>query len=342
MRIDARRIAIVRLGSIGDVVNTLPLLNRLRVGYPHSHITWIVEEKSAPILGGHPALDDVMVFPRHRPHRWLQFVKQLRAARFDLLLDCQRMMRSGLLAILSGATHRIGFDRARCREGNWLFTDYQIPPNDRPGVTVERYLEFADFLEIHTAAVSWNIAIGDAERQKVSGVLGRDRRLPIVINVGASKHEKLWPAEHVVRLARHLAQHWGGPIVLTGGSHDRERARLISTGLKVLDTTGIFTLKELAVLLEQSALVVSADTGPLHLAVAMGTPIVGLYGPSDPQRTGPYGQADWILVGSGGSQCRSCRRWCGNPYTPCMSSIVPEMVFDTIEKRLAGHPLWIP
>lgn len=342
MRIDARKIAIIRLGSIGDVVNTLPLLNRLRAGYPRSHITWIVEEKSAAILEGHSALDSLAVFPRSQPSLWLRFAKQLRADGFDLVLDCQRMLRSGIIAKLSGAPHRIGFDRARCREGNWIFTNHQIPPNHNPGVMLERYLEFADYLELAPTTVSWNIPMGHAERARVSEVLGIGGSSPIVINVGASKPEKLWLAEHFTAVIRLLQPHWAGGLVLTGAMADRARAARITRGTAVLNTTGRLSLKELGALLEQAAVVLSCDTGPLHLAVAMGTPVIGLYGPSDPRRTGPYGHEGWIIVGEGRPRCRRCHRWCGNPYTPCMRNISPEMVFRKIQKRLTGHPSWLP
>jgi lipopolysaccharide heptosyltransferase I len=342
VRIDAHKIAIVRLGSIGDVVNTLPLLNRLRAGYPQSRITWIVEEKSAAILEGHPALDSLIVFPRSQPGCWLQFATQLRSAGFDLVLDCQRMLRSGVLVRLSGAPYRIGFDRGRCREGSWIFTTHRIHPNHNPGVMIERFLEFADFLELPPTKVSWDISIGQVEHERVSQVVGIQGSSSIAINVGASKSEKLWPAEHFIEVIRLLQPHWNGRLVLTGAMADEALAARIAGETGALDTVGRFSLRELAALLGQAALVLSCDSGPLHLAVAMGTPVIGLYGPSDPGRTGPYGQANWVLSGWGGSRCRSCRRWCGDPYTPCMRSISPEMVFDKIEKRLGGHPSWLP
>lgn len=342
MRIQASNIALVRLGSIGDVVNTLPLLNRLRAGYPQSCITWIVEQKSAPILEGHSALDRVLVFPRSKPGLWATFVRQLREARFDLILDCQRMIRSGILVGLSGARHRIGFDRARCREGNWIFTNRRIPPNSSQGVMLERFLEFADYLELPATEVSWNIQIGDVERDKISRIQGMGSSFPIVISLGASKPEKLWPQEYFVELIRRLKLHWRGLVALVGGIRDRERANRISQYGYAVNTCGSLSLKELAAFLEKAALVVSCDTGPLHLAVAMGAPVIGLYGPSDPARTGPYGQREWIIEGRGTFQCRSCKRWCGNPVTPCMRNISPDTVFEMIQRRLGSHPSWIP
>jgi ADP-heptose:LPS heptosyltransferase len=207
---------------------------------------------------------------------------------------------------------------------------------------VEQYLEFGDYLELPSIPVSWNIALQQTHRYKLPQLLGNDDAGSIILNLGASKSENLWPEEYFIELLTLLRNSWKGKIVLAGGFEDRERAAKITAKNEVLDATGLLSLMELAALFSSADVVVGCDTGPLHLAVAMGTPVVGLYGPSDPQRTGPYGQANWVLVGSGGSECRSCRRWCGDPYTPCMRSIAPEMVFDKIEQRLAGHPSWIP
>lgn len=342
VKIDAGKIAIVRLGSIGDVINTLPLLNRLRAGFPKSHITWVVEEKSASILEGHRALDALMIFPRKHPQLWASFVQRLRAMQFQVVLECSRILKSGVIALLSGAPYRVGFNRARCKESSWIFTNRQIPPHGRPGVMLEQYLEFADYLELPKVPVSWDIHLDQSHREKIASFLGSGRSEAITLNLGASKREKLWPEDYFVSLITRLKSHWKGPILLTGGVMEQDRAHRVARATGVQDMSGQLSVKELASLFERSAIVVSCDTGPLHLAVAMGAFVVGLYGPSDPLRTGPYGQANWVVMGSGGPQCRSCQRWCGDPYTPCMKNIVPDVVFDKIEKRLAGHSSWLP
>jgi ADP-heptose:LPS heptosyltransferase len=208
-------------------------------------------------------------------------------------------------------------------------------------VTLERYLEFADYLKLPPAPVSWNIALDSTDREKAGHIIGENGSPPVVVNVGASTPEKRWPVGHFSALLKAMRDHWKGPLVLTGGAEDRPRAETIAQGSAVRDTSGALSLKELAAVLEAAALVVSCDTGPLHLAVAMGTPVIGLYGPSDPARTGPFGQPDGVIVGRGWPQCRACRRWCGDPFTPCMRDLSPEIVFQKMEKRLAGHPSWI-
>jgi ADP-heptose:LPS heptosyltransferase len=206
---------------------------------------------------------------------------------------------------------------------------------------VEQYLEFADYLDLPRVSVSWEIMTERGDHAKIAQLLTPQHGPPVVLNVGASKLEKRWPTAYWRGLSRCLRQHWNGQVMITGGVGDRKVAREISHETHALDMSGSLSLRELTGLLAKAAIVVSCDTGPLHLAVAVGAQVIGLYGPSDPQRTGPYGQANGILVGSGGSQCRSCHRWCGDPYTPCMKSITPDMVFGKIQERLACHSSWI-
>ena len=342
MKIEARKIAIIKLGSIGDVVNTLPLLNRLRQGYPHSRIDWIVEKKSASVLDNHPSLNHRIVFPREHPTLWPQFLKHFRHTRYDLILDCQRIIKSGLLTWFSGAPYRLGFDRARCKEMSWIFTNRKIYPNAHPGVMLEQFLEFADHLELPPCPVWWGISLHNEERMNVDSLIGQDAYLPIVINVGASKPEKHWPVEFFIIFIDRLKQHWQGKIILSGGEQDRYIATQIACSSGVENMAGVLSLRELSALYESAKLVVSGDTGPLHIAVAMGAPILGLYGPSNPSRTGPFNNSKNVIVGKGNPECPACKYTCRTPYAPCMKSISPEMVFKMAEQQLSGHPAWIP
>ena len=342
MKVEAQKIAIIKLGSIGDVVNTLPLLNRIRKGYPDSQIDWIVEQKAAPVLEHHPALNRRVVFPREHPTRWLQFLKHFRQTRYDLILDCQRIIKSGLLTWLSGAPWRLGFDRARCKELNWMFTNRTIRPNAHPGVMLEQFLEFADYLELPPCPISWEISLHNEERMNVNKLVGPETYAPIVLNVGASKPEKHWPVESFRTLALWLQQHWNGKIVLSGGKEDRHIATRIASSSGIENMAGALSLRELSALYETATLVISGDTGPLHLAVAMGVPVLGLYGPSNPSRTGPFNNSKNVIVGKGNPECPSCKNTCRTPYTPCMNSIPPETVFNRVEQQLSGHLAWIP
>ena len=342
MKVEAKKIAIIKLGAIGDVINTLPLLNRLRKGYPHSQIDWIVERKSAPVLENHPALDRRVVFPREHPTRWLQFLKHFRQTRYDLIIDCQRIMRSGLLTWLSGSPWRVGFDRARCKEMNWIFTNKTIHPNAHPGVMLEQFLEFADYLELPPCPISWDIPLSKEECGKANKLVGGEAYATIVFNVGASKPENLWPVEHFIHLGHLIKQHWKGKIVLSGGEQDRPRATQIAASSNIENMAGVLSLRELGGLYESTSLVISGDTGPLHFAVAMGAPVLGLYGPSNPSRTGPFNNSNNVIVGEGNPECPACKQRCLAPYTPCMNSISPEIVFKRVEQQLARQPAWIP
>jgi lipopolysaccharide heptosyltransferase II len=321
-QIPAERIGLVKLGAIGDVVNTLPLANRLRAGYPRARITWVIAPLSHALLEGHPCVDEFLVFDARQPASWPGFVGELRARRFDLALDLQRLIKSGMIVRASGAPTRLGFDRARCKERSHLFTNLRIPPNPAPGVTVAQYLEFADFLQLPPQAPTWNLPL-------TPFVPARPGERRVVLNIGASWSSKLWANERWAELARALTQELGLSVHLSGGREDRAAAEAIAraAGVPVVSHAGEFTLRETAGLLASAELVISADTGPLHMAVALGRPVVALFGASDPRRTAPFGQPEAVV--SNPVECSPCRkRVCPIPGHPCMSGLAMQTVLD--------------
>ncbi len=301
---EGARIAIVRLGAIGDVINTMPLLNALRDALPAARITWVIEPKSLPILEGHRALDDVVVFPRHSWFRGgARFVRELRKRRFDVVLDTQRLLKSGAVSLASGCPVRVAFDRGRSKELNWLLASAWIPPNPRPGVMVEQFREFAAALGLPLSPVRWDVPVGPADRARSARLLAPVASPYLVANLGASKPENLWRAERWAELTRRAGDALRLPVVWTGGAQDTPRAeQAAAIDAPARNLVGATDLKTLAAVLEGASLVVSADTGPLHLAVAMGAPVVGLYGPADPGRTGPFGWTDYVVQPRDGSK----------------------------------------
>lgn len=331
-RIQAERIGLVKLGAIGDVVNTLPFANRLRAGYPEARITWVIAPLSHALLEGHPAVDEFLVFDAKQPASWPGFVRELRARRLDLAIDLQRLFKSGLITRASGAKTRLGFDRARCKERSHLFTNLRIPPNPAPGVTVAQYLEFADFLELPAQAPTWTLPFTPFAGARA------DERI-VVLNVGASWSSKLWANERWAELVRRLAQELGLSVHLSGGREDRAAAEAIvrEAGVPVVSHAGEFTLRETAGLLASAELVISGDTGPLHMAVALGRPVVALFGAADPRRTAPFGQPEAVVQHP--VQCSPCRkRVCPVPGHPCMSGLSVESVFSRARSRLCARP----
>lgn len=312
------RVLLIKLGAIGDVVNTLPLAQRLRAAWPEARLEWAIGPLAHRLVAGHGAIDEFLEFDSKRAGAWLPFVRELRRRRYDLVLDLQRLLKSGGLARLSGAPRRLGFDRARCKESSWLFTNEHIPPNPAPGVTVAQYLEFADHLGAPEAPPSWDLPF-----EPWSG------EAPVaVLNLGASKPANLWPNERWAAVATQLAERHGPErVALSGGPADREAADAVlsSAPAGILDAVGALSLKQTAGLIAASRVFVGCDTGPLHIAVAVGTPVVALFGAADPARTGPFGQPQSVLYE--GAPCSPCRkRHCFVDGHPCMTKLEVERV----------------
>lgn len=331
-RIPAERIVLVKLGAIGDVVNTLPFANRLRAGYPQARISWVIAPLSHALLEGHPSVDEFLVFDAQQPASWPRFVRELRARRPELALDLQRLIKSGLITRASGARSRLGFDRARCKEQSHLFTNLRIPPNPAPGVTVAQYLEFADFLECPPQTPTWKLPF-----TPFGGARPGERI--VVLNIGASWSSKHWAHERWAELARRLGEELGASVHLSGGAQDRGAAAEIAALARVplVSHAGEFDLRQTAGLLASSELVISGDTGPLHMAVALGRPVVALFGAADPRRTAPFGRPDSVVRHP--VECSPCRkRVCPVPGHPCMAGLTVAVVLAAARERLFSAP----
>ena len=324
------RIAIVRLGAIGDTVNCLPFVDRLRAGLPRARITWVIGPTAHALLEGHPAIDEFLVFEARRPSTWTAFVRELRRRRFDLAIDLQRITKSGLLTRATGAPRRLGFDRARCKERSFVFTNERIAPNPRPGLTVEQYLEFADHLGLPPRELAWNLPF---ER-----FVPEDARAPrVVLNLGASRPSKTWYPDHWARLAERLVADLAASVHLSGGREDRAVAEQVTRLARVTveDHVGKLPLKKTAGLIADADVLVACDTGPLHVAAALGTPCVALFGATDPRRTGPYGARHRVVTHP--VACSPCRRrTCNVAGHPCMRDLSPELVLAAVRDALEG------
>lgn len=288
------RILIVRLSAIGDVVLTMPVLNALRDHFPHAFLAWAVEERAATLLRGHKALDELVVLPRRflkSPSALWRLFRQLRTLRLDMAIDAQGLTKSALLARLSGARRRIGFGGRWGRElSPWLNSELVYPARSH---VIERHLELLRPLGIERPAVRFDVPLGEAENEAagrwIAGA-GLDGGFAIV-NPGAGWPSKLWPPDRYAAVARHLGRAWSLPsLVVWAGNEEHAAAQEIAAGseghARLAPPTN---LRELAALCALARLFVGSDTGPLHLAEAVGTPCVGLYGPWPAEETGPYG-----------------------------------------------------
>jgi heptosyltransferase-1 len=289
------RILVVRLSAVGDVIHSVPIACALREHFPRARIDWVAEQKAATLLERHAALDEVIALPR----RWLKspaavwrLRRRLRAARYDVVVDAHGLTKSAIVALLSGAPRRIGFAGWRGRELSRLSYNERVCTTG-PHV-IDHNLQLLRPLGIERPTVRFDLperpeAARWAETTIVQAGVQQGFAL---INPGAGWPSKLWPADRYAEVAAHLGRQWNLPsLVAWAGDDERALAAAIASGsddfAKVAPPT---TLPQLAALARRARLFVGADTGPLHLAVAVDTPCVGLYGPWPAETNGPYGQ----------------------------------------------------
>ena len=294
------RILIVRLSAIGDVIHGMPLACALRERFPQALITWVVEERAAELLRGHQALDELIVLPRgwlkSPPAIW-RLRRRLRAAHFDVALEAQGLTKAAIAARLSGAKRRIGFGGCWGRElSPWLNTEL-VDASDLHAV--RRNLALLEPLGILAPAVRFQVPQCAADARFAATMLeqlGLGDRFAI-INVGAGWPSKLWPAARWAAVAAHLGRDWTlSSLVVWGNAEEHGRAEEVVEGSEGhARLAAKMTLGQLASLARRASIFLGSDTGPLHLAAAVGTPCVGLYGPWPAEKHGPYGPQHVVL-----------------------------------------------
>jgi lipopolysaccharide heptosyltransferase I len=304
-----RRIGIVKLSSLGDVCHALPVLSALRRAQPAARLAWIVEAREAALLEGHPDLDDLVPVDTRRWRRQVRrpsglapvgraladVLRRLRRLELDVALDLQGLMKSGVIARMTGAPRRIGFAAAHCRERlNAAFTNRRVAPPPGAVHAVDRYLALLEPLGVASGPATFRLPDRPEAGRRMESFLGEQgvkrRERLVALNPGAAREEKRWPIGHWRALAERLHAEGGARLLLLWGPDEAHMVRAIKTGLGAPAILAPPTdLHELSALLARSTLVVAGDTGPLHLAVALGTPALGLYGPTRAARNGPYG-----------------------------------------------------
>jgi ADP-heptose:LPS heptosyltransferase len=293
------RICIVMMSAVGDAVHVLPVINAIKRIHPQSHITWVLQAGPASLVRGHPAVDEILLFDRTRGvSAFLDISRELRQRSFDLLIDLQVYFKAGLITAMSGAKRRLGFDRARARDVNWLFTTERIPPHSMQHVQ-DQYFEFLAQIGVSPEPVTWNLGPwpDELEWQK-NFVAGVDRPIASIV-VATSKPEKDWIPERWAAVADILSEKYGLQPVLVGGNSERETsaAATIIALSKSKPVSALGSgLRKLVSILDASQLVLSPDTGPLHMTVALDRPVISLIGYTDPRRTGPYRKFHDLII----------------------------------------------
>jgi len=301
------RLLIVLPGALGDVVRALPLLGRIRRAAPDAWLGRVVEPLSAPLLAGHPWLDRVHVFERRRGLRAvIPLVRALRAERYGVALDLGRGAKSALIARASGARERLGFARADGREGSWLLATRRLPAQGLEQAKLAQFLAFGDALGLAPAPVEFGLApTADEAREAQAFTAGLPGPL-VAACVGSSCPSRRWFPERTATVLRELRTRHGASTVLLGAPADAPFALevLRATDGGVRDLVGRTTLRQLLALLARARLAFGPDSGALHLAAALGTPAVSLWGATSPARSTPFGCERLALVGR--APCAPC------------------------------------
>jgi lipopolysaccharide heptosyltransferase I len=337
--VTARRIALVKPSALGDIVHALPVLSALRVRFPAARVTWVVNRSYESLLAGHPDLDATLPFDRaalgRGPMAALraagEVAGRLRRGRFDLVIDLQCLLRTGLMCLATGARRRVGL--ADAREGASLcYTDrIDIPAGDTHAI--DRYWRVAEALGVGSLPKRFVVPLRSDAVAWADTTLARLPRPLLAFGVGARWVTKRWPPAHFAVLARRAWGRAGAGAVFVGSADETAAARQVAEAAcgPCLDLTGRTTLPQLAAVLAACDGMVGNDTGPLHLAAALGVPVVAPYTCTKPARHGPYGQTGGIASGvhCHGSYVKTC------PRLECMSELTPDRLLHALDALLA-------
>ena len=283
-------ICLLRLSALGDVTHVLPLLHTLRDAWPGLEVTWVIGKGEHRLLAGLPGVRFVE-YDKKTGLAGMRAMRRELGQRFDALLQLQVSARANLLSAFIPARRRIGYDRSRSKEGHGLFVRERIP--DRPGIHVlDAIGSFCEPLGLTRREVVWNLPVPDDAHAWAAQQWTDDGRRTLMISPCSSHALRNWRAERYAALADHAAAA-GWRIVLCGGRSELERStgdaiRAVMASADVLDLIGKDTLKQLPALLARADLLVTPDSGPMHIANAMGAKVLGLHAATNPHRSGPY------------------------------------------------------
>jgi len=345
------KILIVKLSAIGDVIHTLPSLNAIRKHYPDAHITWLIEEAASSLVVGHETLNRVIISKRKQ---WIkkilgpaclknikeayQFIKELRDTEYDLIIDFQGLLKSAILIALARGKRKTGFDKGmEHMEHSYIFLNERIPPVSMENHALLRNLMLINALGIKSKEIEYKIPVSDNTRKFIDSILERHGikgpGILVAMNPVAKWKTKLWDNQKFALLADRLIEKYNASVIFTGSQSDKSTIDNIMSCMsqRAVNLAGETTLKTLAALYEKTKFLISTDTGPMHMAAAVGTPVIALFGPTAPWRTGPFGSEHKIL--RSGLNCSPCfKRQCST--IDCMKQINVEQVMDAANSIL--------
>ncbi|MEW6989811.1 glycosyltransferase family 9 protein [Colwelliaceae bacterium 6441] len=293
-----KNLCLLRLSAIGDVCHAVAMVQQIQRQYPETKITWVIGKIEASLLRGLPGVEFVIFDKKAGLKGYRDLRDTLKGQTFDVLLHMQVALRASIASLCISAKVKIGFDRFRAKEGQWLFTNKKIAPQKNPHV-LDGFLGFAQALGVTPQTPSWHMPISDEDQLWASEKLASSKPVAI-ISPAASKAERNWHSEGYAKIADHLIER-GFDVVICGGPTTAEK--LLAEEINSLsqhslqNLVGETSLKQLLALLKLAHLVIAPDTGPAHMAVTVGTPVIGLYAHSNPLRTGPYHYQHYVVSG---------------------------------------------
>lgn len=284
-----QRICILRLSAIGDICHALPVVRTLQQTWPNTELTWIIGKTEYSMVHDIPGIRFVVFDKRQGWKAYRDVSRQLQGIHFDVLLHMQMSLRASVLSALINARIKLGFDRQRAKDLQWLFTNHKIPYQPQQHV-MDSFFGFSEALGIKEHHLHWNIPVSQQDVEFVS------QRLPqpyVVISPCSSMAYRNWTVEGYSQVAQHIIDRYGLSVVISGGpsSIEQHYAKAIAARVtrdKLVNLVGQTSLKQLLAVLEQALCVIAPDSGPAHMATAVQTPVIGLYATTNPDRARPY------------------------------------------------------
>ena len=338
------RILLIRLSAIGDVVRVLPALHAVRDQYPNAQIDFAVEKKSAAILDQHPALDQLWIFERGTGGGrdfglFMDFAKKVRKQRYDIVLDFHGIAKTGWLVARSGAKQKIGFAPPRSQELSWLAYNKRVPLLSRRMNRIEENLELVKAIDARRHHVDVEIEVPPEAQEAARAYLHsffEGAKKIVVVHVPVERQEKQWPIGHFAGLADLLLGDGRFDVLLTYGPGQHHLAEQVHIQCKRKPeiAPGLPDLKYYCALVAEADLFFGGDTGPMHIASAMGTPVVAVFGGTDPQMHGPYRQPNIVLYAGPPSGRKAVDKRLGPEL---LAQITPEQAYDACVAMVFGE-----
>lgn len=349
-----QKILVLRLSAVGDVIRTLPAVKILKEIYPSSYIAWIVEEPSYSLLRSQPEVDEVILFPRRRWVKGIRsftrmgatlgemwnFLVALRKHRFDVVLDFHGILKSGILSSLSGSPRRIGYDRPSTKEMNFLFSNIKVSLPKEKISRFQRNIMLLKGIGKAVKQIQYHLYIPQEDEDYIASFFKKPFKRPLIaIHPGTSPKAifKRWMPDRYAQLSDRLVRELDATILFTWGEGELDLVERIQKKMNECSILAPQTksLTQLGEVYKHCDLYIGGDTGPMHIASLMGTPVVVLYGPTDPIENEPFGNHIKVRNGVGCNPCHhySCKE------LHCMRSISVEDVFRATQKILSNSPL---